>query len=302
MKPDFVVTAVSKTAGAETAMHWMDRGFPVLCETPASQDLETLNKLWLRFEQGQKLVTAEQYWLYPCYSALLRLVKSGIIGDVNSLNISLAHEYHGASLMRALLGIAPNTVFSVSSKSFSFPVTETRNRYEEFTDGRIVSKTRTAAIFEFADGQAAFYDFDSEQYHSKIRRNSYLIRGTRGEIRDGRVLYLNAENEAEEEAIRVETRQLHRDFKNPNPEFAEEVTGIFFQDEKLWEPPFGLCGLSQDETAVAQLMLRTGEYAKGCAENPYPPSEALQDAYMAILMKNSAETGKPVKSEHQSWM
>ncbi len=302
MKPDFVVTAVSKSAGAETVMRWMERGFTVLCETPAGQDLETLHKLWQRYEQGQKFVTAEQYRLYPCYSTLLKLVKSCIIGDVNSLNISLAHEYHGASLMRALLGIAPDTAFSVSAKSLSFPVTETRNRYEEFTDGRIADKNRTAAIFAFTDGQAAFYDFDSEQYHSKIRRNSYKICGTRGEIMDGRALYLNAKNEAEEADIRAETRQIHRDFKNPNPEFAEEVSGIYFQDQQLYEPPFGLCGLSQDETAVAQLMLRTGEYAKGCAENPYPPAEALQDAYMAILMKKSAETGETVKSEHQAWM
>ena len=302
MKPDFVVAAVSKTTGAETAMRWMDRGFSVLCETPAGLDMETLNKLWLCHTQGQKLVVAEQYLLYPSYSSLYKLLKNGIIGSVNCLNISLAHEYHAASLIRAFLGISPDMPFSVSSKTYSFPVTETRNRYEEFFDGKVSLKKRTLANFEFANGQVAFYDFDSEQYHSKIRKNTWKIQGTRGEILDGKVVYLNSDNEAEEADLRIESRQIVREFRNPNPEFSEEVTDIYFQDEKLYEPPFGLCGLSQDETAVAQLMLKTAEYAKGIADSPYPLNEALQDAYMAILMKNSEETGKPAESGHQIWI
>lgn len=300
--PDFIVTAVSKTSGPEVAMRWMDKGFTVLCETPAGQDTETLNKLWKRSEQGRKLVVAEQYCLYPYYSSLLKLVRSGIIGKVHSLNISLAHEYHGASLMRALLGITSDTAFTVSSRSFEFPVTETRTRYEEIKDGRIAGKMRTVSVFELENGQAAFYDFDSEQYHSKIRTNSYKIRGVRGEISDGRVVYLDAENEAAKAELQIRTRHIERDFKNPNPEFAEEVTGIFFQGKQVYEPPFGLCGLSQDETAVAQMMKKTAEYAAGIADSPYPLKEALQDAYMTVLMNRSAESGKPVRSEHQIWM
>ena len=300
--PDFIVTAVSKPSGPEVSMHWMDRGFTVLCETPAGQDLETLNILWMRHKQGQKLVVAEQYFLYPYYSSLIKLVRSGIIGQVNCLNISLAHEYHGASLIRALLGITPDTAFTVFAKTYEFPVTETRTRYEEFRDGRIAGKKRTVSTFEFENGQTAFYDFDSEQYHSTIRKNTYKIQGVRGEILDGRAVYLNAENDAAEVELQVNTRHIERDFENPNPEFAEEVTGIYFQDEQLYEPPFGLCGLSQDETAVAQLMKRTAEYAKGVKESPYPLKEALQDAYMAVLMRNSIETGKPAGSEQQLWM
>ncbi len=300
--PDFVVAAVSKGSGPEVAMRWMDRGFPVLCETPAALDIKTLNELWMRHEQGQKLVTAEQYLLYPCYSALLKLVRSGIIGEPDCLNISLAHEYHGASLMRALLGIPADTAFTVSAKAFEFPVTETRNRYEEIRDGRIAIKKRVLSTFEFDNGKAAFYDFDPEQYHSKIRRNSYKLRGVRGEIADGRVVYLNAGNDAVEAELQTETRRIGRDFINPNPEFTEEVTGIYFQGKQLYKPVFGLCGLSQDETAAAQLMVKTAEYAKDTAEAPYPLREALQDAYMSILMKKSEETGRPVSSERQKWM
>ncbi len=301
-KPDFVVSAVSKAAGPETAIRWMKKGFTVLCKTPAAQDTETLNKLWELDQQARKFVVAEQYSLYPVYGSLIGLVKSGIIGRVNSLNISLAHEYHGASLMRAILGISPDTAFRVSAKTYEFPVTETRNRTEEIKDGRIAVKKRTVSAFEFENGQAAFYDFDSEQYHSKIRRNSYKIEGERGEILDNRVVYLDQENDAAESDLKVDTRFIERDFQNPNPEFYEEVTGIFFQGQQLYKPPFGLCGLSQDETAIAQMMKKTAEYARGISKPPYPLKDALQDAYMAILMKASEKTGKPVSSEHQIWM
>ena len=302
MNPDFIVVAVSKPSGPQVAMNWMDKGFTVLCETPAGSDIDTLNRLWMRHEQGQKLVIAEQYFLYPYYSSLINLVKTGIIGRINCLNISLAHEYHGASLMRFLLGISPDMSFTVSAKTYEFPVTETRSRYEEFRDGRIADKKRTIAAFEFENGQAAFYDFDSEQYHSKIRKNSYKIQGTRGEILNGKVLYLDHENNVLGAEIQTRIRHIDRDFKNPNPEFAEEVTGIIFQDKQIYKPPFGLCKLSQDEMAVAQLMKMTAEYAKGIAETPYPLDEALQDSYMAILLRISAETGKTVKSERQMWM
>ena len=71
---------------------------------------------------------------------------------------------------------------------------------------------------------------------------------------DGNIVYLDPNNEVMESKIDVKSRHIERDFKNPNPEFYEEITGIFFQNEQLYEPPFGLCNISQDETAVAQLM------------------------------------------------
>ena len=300
--PDFMVIAVSKNSAPAVAMHWMKKGFAVLCETPAAQDIETLNELWKLHEQGNKLVIAEQYFLYPIYSSLIKLVKSGVIGRVNCLNLSLAHEYHAASLMRALLEIPANTSFTVFSKTYEFPVTETRTRYEEIKDGRIANKKRTIASFEFANGKTSFYDFASEQYHSKIRKNSYKIQGERGEILDGNAYFLDPKNEVVEADVQVNSRHIEREFKNPKPEFYEEIAGISFQDKLLYEPSFGLCNLSQDETAVAELMKKTAAYAKEIADSPYLLKEALQDAYMAILMRRSDELGKPVESEKQIWM
>ena len=288
-KPDFVVVSVAKTVGAEIAMHWLDKGCTVLLETPAGIDEETLSKLKKRDELGQKIVVAEQYIRYPQYSALLKLVKKGIIGEVNYLNISLAHEYHGASLMRALLDINADTGFSVFSRTYYFPTTETLTRYEKIEDGRIADKNRTIALFEFDNGKTALYEFDSEQYRSPIRKKTYKLQGVRGEIIDNHVYYLDTYNRAAEAELEIESRVVETRDPNPNLGCFKEITRISFQGETLYEPPFGLCGLSDDETAIAMLMKETAEYSRGNGESPYPLQEALLDAYMAIKMKKESQ-------------
>jgi len=296
--PDFVVVSVSKSAGAEVASRWMDKGFTVLMETPAALDIQTITELWKRNLKGQKLVVAEQYTRYPQYSALLKIIKRGYIGDVSCLNISIAHDYHGASLMRALLGVPVNMPFSVFSKTYSFPTVETLSRYEEFHDGRISDKKRRVAVFEFDNGKTCIYDFDSEQYRSPIRRNTYKVQGVKGEIIDNVCFYLDTDNNAHEKEMIIKYRPVDTDYDNPNLRHIKEVEKITFDDETIYEPPFGLCGLRDDETAMAILMEETALYARNESDTPYPLRDALQDAYMAILM-DASETGNEVINSTQ---
>ena len=64
----------------------------------------------------------------------------------------------------------------------------------------------------------------------------------------------------------------------------------------IYEPEFGLCGLSEDETAIAVMMKNTAEYSRGNASAPYSMEDALADAYAAILLKKAVETGEVVHS------
>ncbi|MCR5595229.1 MAG: Gfo/Idh/MocA family oxidoreductase [Lachnospiraceae bacterium] len=314
--PDFVVVSVSKMSGAEVSMKWTGRGYTVIQETPAGMDIETLNKLRERSLLGEKLVVAEQYTRYPKYDALIKVIKSGIIGEVTCLNISLANDHHGASLIRNLLGIPVDMGFTVSSKVFSFATTETMTRYEEYHDGRVADKKRRIATFEFDNGAVALYDFDSEQYRSPIRHNTYKVQGIRGEIIDDTVYWLDEANQARKAQITVKSGMVETG--NPNPNFARicETERVIFNGEVLYEAPFGLCGLTDDETAIAGLMEQAGEYARGNAQSPYPLKEALQDAYMAIKMEEAgkvcrtgmtesagdAASSNVVSSAHQVWM
>lgn len=301
MNPDFVVVVVNKASIADVAMQWMSYGFCVLSETPAAMDLQTLNKLWEMHKEGHKLVVCEQYRKYPEFEALIAVARSGLIGEPDILNCSLAHEYHGASLFRALLGVSQAEQFSVTARSYTYPVAQTLTRYDFYTDRRIAQKKRVVATFEFKNGKVCLYDFDSEQYRSPIRKSTYRLLGRYGEIIDGTVRYLDAEGLAHISAIEMSSRRVSTCYDNPNLKEIEEITSIRFEDENLYTPRFGLCGLAQDETAIATMMEGTYLYAKGLAESPYPLEEALQDAYTMILLLEAEETGKKVESAPQAW-
>lgn len=309
MNPDFVVVVVNKADIATVSMEWMNYGFTVLCETPAALDTDTLNKLWKMHKAGKRLVVAEQYTRYPTYDAMLRVLKSGIIGEPDCLNISLAHEYHGSSLIRAFLNQSVDVQFTVRAKTYEFPTTETLTRYERFTDGRIADKKRTVATFEFSDGKAAFYDFDSEQYRSPIRKNYVKVQGCLGEMKDEVFYYLDG-NYGDRQARLVTTdRIVHTGSSNPNLGTVREILKVELEREEdkeralIYEAAFGTCGLAEDETAIARLMEEAAQYTKGekVSGRDRELREALQDAYTAILLERAVKTGEVVSSERQPW-
>ena len=304
MKPDFVVVAVNKGAIAAISKEWMDYGFTVLCETPAAQDVDTLKELWQRHKEGGCLIVAEQYKYDALYQAQLQLLEKGLIGEPSFLHISLAHEYHGASLMRAYLQEPCQTAFTVSAKSYVFPTIETLSRYEKFTDGKVTDKKRTIATFEFADGKVALYEFDSEQYRSPIRNNYVKLQGVKGEMKDQKFYWLDEENEPCEAELVFSGRTFYRESENPNLKEGYECVEIQFVQESIpqktvYKTPFEGSNISTEETAMACLMLQAAEYDRELAENEL--RNALQDVYMALLMQQAVETGKNVSSQVQIW-
>ena len=293
-KPDFAVVAVNKTSICDVSIEWMDRGITVLSETPAALDMESLKKLY-RYHMSddktdKKQVVAEQYREYPYNKARINLVNSGVLGDISCLNISIAHEYHGFSLIRAYLGIKPDENYTVSGKIYEFPTTQTLTRYDKFTDGRIAPKKRCVAVFEFESGKVAWYDFDSEQYRSPIRKNMIKVQGVRGELINNELYYLDENNVGRKETIVTDINKVMTGNGNPNLAQVNEIKKIAFGDKILYEPVWGLRGLSEDETAIATLMCKTAEYSRGQALPPYSLENALADAYASILLDEAVRT------------
>lgn len=256
MQPDFIVSAVNKASMNEVARYYAQKGYAVLSETPAALDFETLCDTYQDFAKGNKIQVAEQYTRYPIYQNLIQLVKSGIIGEPVSIHISAMHDYHAASVIRQLLGISLEEV-AITGKAFSMKVTDTKTRYETLTDGTVVEKEEKHLVMEYESKKVAFYDFMSDQYRSGIRRPHILIRGTRGEICDQHLYYLNEDNLACERII-------------------------------TYENPYEKYGLTEDEAAIASMMLGMKEFAENGTE-VYPMKEALEDAYLAILMTQIIE-------------
>ena len=300
LKPDFAVIAVDKPHMSETAMEWSEY-LPVLMETPAATDFETLAKMRELLSSDRKIAVAEQYRLYATHSARMRVLSEVMPYGGDYLYLSEAHEYHGASLMRQYIGGMDIMPFQVSAKSWEFLTAETLSRYERFTDGRMEMKKRTLAVFEFSDFSTCVYDFDSEQYRSPIRHNLFKLQGVRGEMIDNTVRWLDQNNRPRCETMQVKTRLVKTD--NPNPNFSEfrEITGITFEGREVYVPPFGECGLSEDETAIALLLEGMEEYVRGTGPNPYPLKEALIDSYMAICMQEALKSRKTVHSDGFLW-
>lgn len=290
LAPDFVIVAVNKSSIYDVSRFWLEKGFPVLSETPPSLKLEELKELWeLRTKYGAKMQVAEQYFKYPTYDSLISILDTDIIGSPYNITISAVHDYHAASLIRKIL----NTDFekvSLYGKKYVFPVVETESRYEMITDGRVAEKERVKITMEFESGKIAFYDFSSVQYRSAIRKRHLNVQGIRGELTNSTFYYLDEKN-----LPQIDKLQVIYNADN------KEVEAVSFKNKIIYNPPFGKCGLTEDETAIAVLLEGMKEYILSGKE-VYPFAEALQDAYIAILMQEALKSPNSIIcSEKQPW-
>ncbi len=268
LKPDFVVVAVNKADIFKVTRNWINKGFPVLCETPAALNLEDLEDAWQLQCYGARIQVAEQYHLFPKYEAAIKAVKEGLIGEPWAVDLSAAHGYHGVSLIRRMLGTGFENA-SFIGKRFSFPVLETAGRCGAIEGGEISNKDRIRLDIEFESGKTGFYDFSSVQYHSLIRSTGYRIQGTTGEIKDGHAVFME--------------------------------NGVPAAKTLTWENPLANFGLSEDETAIARMLLGMKSYVDTGMEI-YPLREALQDAYFSILMDRALlHPYELIHSETQMW-
>ena len=67
--------------------------------------------------------------------------------------------------------------------------------------------------------KTAWYDFDSEQYRSPIRKNTVKGQGIRGEMIDDRIYYLDKNNKGQADQIITGFHITRTD--NPNPNLSE---------------------------------------------------------------------------------
>ena len=301
MKPDFVVIAVNKASIFSETKRWAKKGYPVLCETPAALKLEDLKELWrMKTEEGAKIQVAEQYYLYPSFAAAMEVVRRGYLGDVTMMNLSAVHDYHGASVIRRMLGTGLQNM-TVYGKEYPYTLVETDSRDGAVTDGRRAEKTRRRLTFEFEGGKTAFYDFSSAQYHSYIRSRHLNVQGPEGELDDWIVRRIKEEIQPSGRRFlpMEQTMSVEREASGSG------IIRIYLGEEQLYVNPFVHMGLKkvlpQDETAIAVLMMGLRRYIEEGTEC-YPLAEGLQDAYTLILMEEALkDPGRLVRSETQIW-
>jgi len=291
-KPDFVVTSVSWPANPSIVGQLVKQGLPVLSETPPAGTVAELHALWALQEKGARIQVAEQYWRQPHHAARLAFAHSGRLGRVSQAQVSAAHGYHGISLIRRFLGIGAARV-TVTARRFTSPIIKGPNRSGPPDREHVGESTQLLANFDFGD-RLGVLDFTSDQYFSWIRGQRLLVRGERGEIIDGRAVYL----EDFRTPIEV-TFTRHSAGPDGNLE-GNYLKGIQAGERWWYRNPTIPAELSDDEIAVADILLRMAAYVGG-GPDAYSLAEACQDRYLDILAAEAADSGLPVRSQPQPW-
>ena len=288
-RPDFVVVAVNKASIFSVAKEYVQLGIPVLTETPPGLTTEDLEQVWRLRKQGARIQVAEQYFLYPSIKAKLAAVSAGLLGEVHSVDLSCAHDYHAASLIRLFLGTGQMEC-ALRGQEFYFPVLDTDSRAGITYEGEVGSQCRRLVTLEFSNGKVGFYDFSGVSYHSYIRSRHLRVYGPLGEIDDQ---WLRAVDER------------HNPYSAPFYEIRDSneggILGISLGEKCLYQTPFGGTRLTEDEIAVATFLLGMREYLE-TGKEVYPLSSALQDAYLSILMQQAAAgAGQVVRTRPMIW-
>lgn len=295
-QPDFVVLAIKRGAISGYLTTLFKRKIPVLCETPPGEDLETLRSLWRDYQKYDgKVQIAEQYFLQPLYAAWENVIYNERIGEVQNINISSLHGYHGASIIRRYLKEGFHNA-RIYGKRFWFDVTDTYGRDGMIFNGEIFKCSRDRLTMEFDDGKVAYFDFaDPAQYHSFIRTRQINVQGTRGEIDDLEVRYLTDKN------LPV-MQKLHRiDLGTYN---NQEWThyGIMLGEEFLYRNPFVNARVNDDEIAVASCLQKMKGYLEN-EEEFYSLREALQDMYICLMMEEAVRHPNEIQQmQMQEWV
>ena len=293
-KPDYAISSVSWDSNPGVVEELVSAGVYVLCETPPAPTLEGLQKLWAAVGSSEMVQVAEQYLSLPGHSARLAITKSGVIGDVSSLELSSTHGYHAVSIMRGFLqsGFEPTTI---TTRQFQAQLVDPLLRNGFNADLSPKNAKTTISLIDFGSGKSGVYNFVDNQWHNQLRHRRIVVRGSRGEIVDDSVIRL-----IEGPAIttsRIERYQLGYDLNLD----GYDTEHLSFDGKVVFKNPFTGLRFMDEEIAIATLMAQMADWIDGNAKAPYPLNEACQDHLVSLAIDESIALGKSVTTAKQDW-
>jgi predicted dehydrogenase len=292
-RPDYIAASVPWAAMPDAVRAVVGHRMPVLAETPPAPDLPGLRSLWTDVGGTGLVQVAEQYLLMPGHAARLALVREGVIGEPSSVQVSSTHLYHAVSLIRGLLGVGFEPA-EVRASAFTAPLANPLT-FDGWTgDDTPRQATTTIATIDFG-GTMGLYDFTDNQWWNPLRMRRIVVRGSNGELVDDRVVRLADPTTPVESALI--RRQTGVDL---NLELLD-LKHISFDGRVVYRNPFAGAARSDDDIAVADILERTGAWARQEGPPPYPLAEACQDHMISVAMGESVKTGGPVTTGKEAW-
>ena len=290
--PEFVVTSVPREASGPLLIELASQDMPVLAETPPASDLEALIRLWQTLPANARVQVAEQYAFQPLHAARLAFIRAGKLGEISQVQISVAHGYHGISLIRKFLGIGYENV-AIRAFEFSSPLIAGPDRSGPPSEEKRKESVQKIANLQFGRKHAVF-DFAPDQYFSWIRSQRLLVRGERGEINNLDSCYLDD--------FRTPVRVR---FERNDAGQAGNLEGYYHKGysaggQEWYQNPFPHGRLSDDEIAVATCLGSMRRYLE-TGKSFYSLAEASQDHYLSLMIDEATRSGRTLESSYQLW-
>ena len=272
--PEFVVCCVYNIDMCDMTQMLCDSNIAVLCETPIGTTKEQVDNFKGKIKPTWKAQVAEQYHLQPYFQAVKSVIDSGILGEINQVQLSFCHDYHAASVIRFLLD-TKHALPTVTSVNLTDSVYRYNSR-EGVIPPTLIPADQQIAILNYGN-KTAVYDFNGEQYFSDIRVSRIVVKGTKGEIFNNTCTYLDGTT-----AIKFD---LQRDFRggigNIDGFYLDSILG---NGNILYKNPFALSRLSDEEIAVASCLSKMDEYLK-TGKDFYSLCDAICDTETSLLWR-----------------
>ena len=187
IRVDFLLISTPRSVTPQFIADAVDRGLPVLAETPPAPDLPGLRALWSAVGDSGLVQVAEQYLLMPSHAARAAVVAAGAIGTPTQVQVSSTQQYHAVALIRGLLGAGRGTV-SVRATRFTAPLVHPLSRSGWTNDEEAHPTTTTIATLDFGNGRSGVYDFTDQQTRNQLRFRRLTVRGSAGELHNDEVV------------------------------------------------------------------------------------------------------------------
>jgi predicted dehydrogenase len=291
---DFVLTATPSSVTPRVIAAAVDRGLPVLAETPPAADLDGLRALWSAVGNSGLVQVAEQYPMMPSHAARAALVATGAIGTPTQVQVSSTQHYHAIALIRSLLRGGRGPV-SVRATRFTAPLVSPLSRAGWTDDEEAHPTTTTIATLDFGEERSGVYDFTEQQTRNQLRFRRLTVRGSEGELHNDEVVWM-----AGPRAL-LRSPLVRRQTGYDLDLAGYDTEHISFGSELLYRNPYPGRRWMDDEIAMATLLERTASWVRDDGPAPYPLAEGAHDQQLALAIEQSADSDSTVTTSREAW-
>lgn len=291
---DFVLTSTPHHVTPGLVVEAVERGLPVLAETPPAPDLDGLRSLWAAVGGSGLVQVAEQYPLMPSHAARRALVATGAIGTPTQVQVSSTQHYHAVALARGLLAAGRGPV-QVRATRFTAPLVSPLGRGGWTDDDQEHPTTTTIATLDFGGARSAVYDFTEQQTRNLLRFRRLTVRGSAGELHEDEVVRMTGPRTL------VRTPLVRRQTGHDLDLNGYQTEHISFGSEVLYRNPYPGRRWMDEEIAMATLLEQTASWVHGDGPPPYPLAEGTQDQQIALALQEAAATGATVTTSREAW-